>query len=77
MARPRDPHYGALTPKGAPGTQREALALISHINPQDRQALTEAFDEGFRSGGMKTGLQFIQDTATQWREDKEYVPSEE
>jgi hypothetical protein len=51
--------------------------LISHINPQDRQALTEAFDEGFRSGGMKTGLQFIQDTATQWREDKEYVPSEE
>jgi hypothetical protein len=60
-----------------PASPAEALALISHINPKDRQALADAFDEGFRIGGMKTGLQFIQDTAARWRADKDYVPFEE
>lgn len=57
-----------------PETREGALALMSHLDKEvDCKAMEAAFDEGFKIGGMKRGLEYMRDTAAEWRQDR-YVP---
>jgi hypothetical protein len=59
-----------------PTTRAEVFDLISHLKkPEDRQWQMECFDEGNKLGGIKQGLQFMQDAATERRHGPErYIP---
>lgn len=73
-AHPQKGRYFIETPK----TREDALEFIAHLSrPEDRQRLTEAYDEGVRIGGMKKGLQSMLDTTTQWRQNGYVPPSED
>ena len=73
-ANPQMGHYSIETPKN----REDALQFVAHLSEaQDRQRLAEAFDEGARRGGIKMGLQFMLDTATEWRNQGYIPPSED
>jgi hypothetical protein len=71
-AHPERGRYAIETPT----TRAEVFDLISHLNkPEDHQWQMECFDEGNRIGGIKEGLQFMQDAATERRLGPErYIP---
>jgi hypothetical protein len=83
----KDPYnwYDPAHPQGGryeietPTNRAEVFNLISHLKkPEDRQRQMEAFEEGSMLGGVKQGLQFMQDAATEQRigPDK-YIPPAE
>ena len=72
---PAHPQRGRVAIE-TPTTRAEVFDLISHLKkPEDRQWQMECFDEGNRLGGIKQGLQFMQDAATERRLGPErYIP---
>ena len=69
-ANPRGGYVSVRLPKSREG----ALALVSHLEKQeDREAMARAFDEGYRTGSMRQGLEFMRDAAAEWRQNG-YVP---
>ena len=71
-AHPERGHYAIETPT----TRAEVFDLISHLKkPEDRQWQMDCFDEGNSLGGIKQGLQFMQDAAADRRHGPErYIP---
>jgi hypothetical protein len=59
-----------------PTTRDEVFDLIRHLKkPEDRQWQMQRFDEGFMLGGIKKGLQFMQEDARERRQGPErYIP---
>lgn len=74
-AHPRGGYYEVEIPTN----RAEVFNLISHLKKsEDRQWLMEAFEEGNMFGGVRQGLQFMQDAATERRSGPEkYIPPTE
>lgn len=74
-AHPQRGYYEIETPTN----RAEVANLISHLKrPEDRQWQMEAFEEGNMLGGVKQGLRFMQDAATERRIGSErYIPPAE